>query len=102
MLRHKQGGKRKTYHLTLCSTAMNNSRCMWVRIPLGSGHNFGGTMKLKELPKHMSTKIWIDSEIRYEKADGVHTYHNCKCGRDSCRSVMCAECWREAGAELNG
>ena len=57
--------------------------------------------KLKDVPEHMRTKRWIDSHIRYEQADGIHTYHPCKCGRDHCRNMMCAECWIKARGELN-
>ncbi len=50
---------------------------------------------LKDLPKHMRTRSWIVSEIIYETSMGVHTYHKCECGRGSCRSFLCAECWKE-------
>ena len=46
-------------------------------------------MKLKDLPKHMRTKLWIESEIRYEESPGIHTYHQCECGRMKARSGMC-------------
>ena len=52
-------------------------------------------MKLKDMPKHMRTREWVESAIRYEEATGIHTYHNCDCGRDICRSMMCTECWRD-------
>ena len=52
-------------------------------------------MKLKDIPKHMRTREWIESSIRHEEHDGVHTYHNCKCKRNACRSMMCAKCWKE-------
>ncbi len=51
--------------------------------------------KLKDIPKHMRTKLWIESEIRHEEHMGIHTYHQCECDRGMCRSMMCAECWRE-------
>jgi len=54
---------------------------------------------LKDIPKHMRTKEWIESEIRYEQADGIHTYHQCDCGRKSCRSTMCDLCWKELLSE---
>lgn len=57
---------------------------------------------LEQLPAHMRTREWIESEIQYEQHKGVHTYHNCKCERGWCRSVRCAQCWREALAELEG
>ena len=49
---------------------------------------------MTDLPPHMRTPEWIASEIRYEEHQGVHTYHACNCG-ESCRSVMCADCWRK-------
>lgn len=52
-------------------------------------------IKLKDIPKHMRTKEWIESCIRHEQSLGVHTYHNYDCGRNSCRSMMCVECWKE-------
>jgi len=51
--------------------------------------------KLSDLPIHMRTSVWIESEIRYEEHIGIHTYHDCECGRGKCRSNMCATCWRE-------
>ena len=65
--------------------------------------------KLYDLPEHMRTREWIESEIRYEEHKGTHTYHDCECGRnrfqdsaipDPCRSYMCATCWRELLEEL--
>ena len=35
------------------------------------------------------------SEIKYELAEGVHTYTRCKCGRNSTRSGKCWECLLE-------
>ena len=55
---------------------------------------------LKELPKHMQTKQWIESEIAHEQQEGVHTYHQCKCGRQACRSNMCVLCWEEILEEI--
>jgi len=57
-------------------------------------------LKKKELPKKMQTREWIESEIRYEKSLGVHTYHMCDCGKNSCRSIMCAECWQKRLEEV--
>ncbi len=31
-------------------------------------------------------------DIKYELAEGVHTYHRCKCGRSSTRHGRCAIC----------
>lgn len=42
----------------------------------------------------------LDYHIRYEKALGIHTYHSCLCGQHMCRSVMCAECWKEFRRQL--
>jgi len=50
---------------------------------------------LKDLPKHMRTREWILSAIRHEEHKGVHTYHKCDCGKNSCRAMMCAECWKK-------
>ncbi|MHA1704090.1 MAG: hypothetical protein ACTSWK_17700 [Promethearchaeota archaeon] len=57
-------------------------------------------MSLKDIPKHMRTKRWIESEIVHESYEGVRTVHNCKCGKYSCRSSMCVYCWRELLKEL--
>ena len=38
---------------------------------------------------------WAKSELRYEQHKGVHTIHQCKCGRSGCRSNMCILCWEE-------
>jgi hypothetical protein len=51
--------------------------------------------KLNKLPRHMRTKEWIKSEIKYELHKGVHTYHQCECGRKACRSTMCSLCWED-------
>lgn len=48
--------------------------------------------RLCDLPEHMQTEPWIRSEIRYEEAAGIHTYHFCDCG-GLCRGSRCAECW---------
>jgi hypothetical protein len=58
--------------------------------------------KLKDLPLHMRTRKWIESEIEYELAIGVHTYHKCECGRKMARSTMlerCVEGINSKGAE---
>lgn len=38
---------------------------------------------------------WAESELRYEQAQGTHTYHQCKCKRKMCRSNYCVLCWQE-------
>jgi hypothetical protein len=38
---------------------------------------------------------WAEDELRYEQHRGVHTYHNCDCGRMGCRRNMCVKCWEE-------
>ena len=43
----------------------------------------------------MRTAEWIKSEIAYEKHKGVHTYHQCPCGRNATRSGKCWECLEE-------
>ncbi len=50
---------------------------------------------LKDLPKHMRTREWILSEIKHESFKGITTVHKCECGENSCRSVMCSECWKK-------
>jgi len=37
----------------------------------------------------------LESRIKYEKHKGVHTYHNCPCGRNSTRAGTCWECLEE-------
>ena len=59
-------------------------------------------MKLSQLPEHMRTKEWIEPEIHYEMASGIHTYHWCECGRRQTRSEMCLECWLDCLEELTG
>lgn len=56
--------------------------------------------KLEEIPQHKRTHRWIKSEIAYERAKGIHTYHMCKCGRQGTRGGRCALCWEEALEEL--
>ena len=51
--------------------------------------------KLKDLPRHMRTREWIESCIRHEIHNGMHTYHLCECKRKLCRSMMCSLCWKE-------
>ena len=47
------------------------------------------------LPEHMKTRAWIESKIRYESHNGIHTYHPCDCGRGLTRAGRCATCWLE-------
>lgn len=42
----------------------------------------------------------IEWSIRYESSEGVHTYHQCDCGRGFCRREKCLECWREELSKL--
>lgn len=57
-------------------------------------------MKLSDLPPRMQTKQWIENEIRYEESPGIHTYHQCECGRGVCRSSACVKCWKELLASV--
>ena len=41
--------------------------------------------------KHKETVDRLIHDIRYELADGEHTYHVCDCGRESCRN-RCVYC----------
>ncbi len=42
------------------------------------------------------TKKWILSDIAYEEAKGVHTYHLCSyCKKNQTRSGKCAECLKK-------
>lgn len=38
---------------------------------------------------------YLESEIDYNEAPGVHTYTRCKCGRQSSRSGRCTLCFKE-------
>lgn len=45
------------------------------------------------------SKEFIESEIRYNEANGIHTFSPCNhCGK-GCRSSKCSACWRKL---LNG
>ena len=57
-------------------------------------------MNLTDLPKEKRTRRYIESEIRYEEASGIHTYHQCDCGRMRTRSGRCATCWTDLLATL--
>lgn len=37
----------------------------------------------------------LEGLIRYEQAPGVHTFHDCRCGRGLTRAGRCAACLRE-------
>ena len=37
----------------------------------------------------------ICNNIKYELAEGEHTFTMCECGRHGCRSSKCWECWVE-------
>ena len=41
------------------------------------------------------TKEQILSQIKYEEAEGVHTFIMCRCGRKGCRGSLCSLCWKE-------
>ncbi len=41
------------------------------------------------------TKEWLISEIAYEKHIGIHTYHQCSCGRNQTRAGKCWQCLEE-------
>jgi hypothetical protein len=38
---------------------------------------------------------WAINELRYEMAEGIHTYSPCECGRHGCRANKCYQCWEE-------
>lgn len=37
----------------------------------------------------------LKADLRYEQMGGVHTYHQCCCGRMQCRSGACVLCLKE-------
>jgi hypothetical protein len=52
--------------------------------------------RLNSLDKKMRTYPWIESEIIYEqRGNEGTTYHQCECGRSSCRATYCVQCWQE-------
>lgn len=57
-------------------------------------------MNLEELPPSWKTIQWLSHLIRYENADGVHTYHQCECNRQQTRAGVCSICLNEALEEL--
>ena len=44
----------------------------------------------------------IKYDMAYELASGVHTYHQCKCGRNATRTGRCIVCLAEDLIELKG
>lgn len=42
-----------------------------------------------------SPRKYIEKQIDYELASGVHTYRLCKCKRSNCRSIKCVLCWKD-------
>jgi len=46
------------------------------------------------------TEEIIKQQIRYENADGEHTFTMCKCGRRGCRGILCVLCWEEKLKEV--
>lgn len=52
----------------------------------------------KELKNDILHLISVD--IRYEESKGIHTYHDCNCGRLQTRKGICAICLRELKAQL--
>lgn len=44
---------------------------------------------------------WAKSELRHEEHKGIHTFHQCECGRRGCRSNKCVLCWKEEIARLS-
>jgi len=37
----------------------------------------------------------LKSQLRYEEAQGIHTFHMCACGRQGCRAGACSLCLKE-------
>ncbi len=56
--------------------------------------------KLELISPDYRNKHSIEYLIRYERAEGVHTYHQCPCDRSATRRGMCAICLSEALQEL--
>lgn len=62
-----------------------------------------GRAALAALYPEDRTPAFIAYLIRRESPDGeVHTWHECPCGRSTCRRLRCADCWRDALAVLEG
>lgn len=54
----------------------------------------GGKKRMK-LTREQNIQL-IEGEIRYEQAEGTHTFHMCdECGKKGCRGRMCIECWEK-------
>ena len=52
--------------------------------------------------KETESKIkFIKNSIIFEKERGVHTYHLCACGENSCRSLKCVVCWEKELKKYN-
>lgn len=47
------------------------------------------------------TKEWVESCIKYEEHKGVHTYHQCRCGRMRTRAGKCVLCLKEELKEVS-
>lgn len=56
-------------------------------------------MELKDLRPEQRNEEWILSLIAHEEHKGIHTRHQCKCGRGWARR-RCADCLRECLNEL--
>ena len=60
------------------------------------------TMISKFKKKAMKERIeYLESNIRYNNAPGVHTFSMCPCGRQSSRSGDCNLCMQEQIDKLN-
>jgi hypothetical protein len=46
------------------------------------------------MPRKSDRILKLESDIAYEEAPGVHSYHRCECG-NSTRSGKCAACLRK-------
>ena len=44
----------------------------------------------------------LEYRLRYERAEGLHTYHDCKCKRMWARGERCERCLLDAIGELTG
>ena len=52
-------------------------------------------MKSKEIGKYERRIEKLKSKLRYENAEGEHTYHMCPCRRGGCRGDKCQLCLEE-------
>lgn len=48
------------------------------------------------------TREFIARRIAYEQHAGIHTYHDCKCGRSITRAGICPDCWRDIYKQVYG